>query len=59
MRTWIDDEGNQQNMIVNDPNLISGTTKKKPAAKPAAKKKKKKKTDKVETPSLIAQGEMP
>jgi hypothetical protein len=52
MRTWIDDEGNQQNMIVNDPNLISGTTKKKPAAK------KKKKKDEVVTPTLISQAEM-
>ena len=56
IRTEVDKQGNQQNMIVNDPDLISGTTK---------KKKKKKKNGKTVTPmattmpSLVLQGEMP
>ena len=57
IRTEIDKQGNQQNMIVNDPNLISGTTKK--------KKKKKKKDDETTVtippmtmPALVSQGEL-
>ena len=55
IRTEIDKQGNQQNMIVNDPNLISGTT----------KKKKKKKDDETTVtippmtmPALVSQGEL-
>ena len=56
IRTEIDKQGNQTNMIVNDPNLVSGTTK---------KKKKKKKDDKttvtippIAMPALVSQGEL-
>ena len=56
IRTEIDKQGNQTNMIVNDPNLVSGTTK---------KKMKKKKDDKttvtippIAMPALVSQGEL-
>jgi len=56
IRTEIDKQGNQTNMIVNDPNLVSGTTK---------KKKKKKKDDETTVtippmtmPALVSQGEL-
>ena len=56
IRTEIDKQGNQTNMIVNDPNLVSGTTK---------KKKKKKKDDEttvtippIAMPALVSQGEL-
>ena len=63
MRTWIDDEGNQQNMIVNDPNLKSGMDYN--LQMEQRKKKKKKKDDETKVtippiamPALVSQGEL-
>jgi len=63
MRTWIDDEGNQQNMIVNDPNLKSGMDYN--LQMEQRKKKKKKKDDETTVtippmtmPALVSQGEL-
>ena len=61
MRTWIDDEGNQQNMIVNDPNLKSGMD----YNLQMEQRKKKKKDDETTVtippmtmPALVSQGEL-
>ena len=58
IRTWVDDEGNQQNMIVNDPNLKSGMDYDLQMEQRKKKKKKKDVKTTVAMPALVSQGEL-